>query len=505
LNMPTMVLHATRLLLAGGVLFVAVLAFVASTATQPSHGMASGIEGRTVGSLEPGGPVWRAGIRPGDAIVEFRPPEEPGGWLLVARRGTTEYTSGAPTHLVILRQYGPWSVVAVVLAVVAALPAFRGHPAAAPVLPITYAIAAQPLFFSGSFVMSLFAGVTVFLAEALAVVLFARWRWWMLAVVAAGFGLSTAWVVAMMLQPNLFDAVDAARIPAAGAFSLVGFLSVVDRRRLRDARRSLGSVGYVDVAYVGVGAAFLIAAWLFGRVPPELLAVAALVVLGVYPIWRRNLVSTFERFVTSRARRDAAILAIEEERGRLARDIHDAPLQDLSGVIRRLDAVPGAEQEANALREVAARLRDVATALRPPVLQDLGLVAAIEDLGDQLIAGRDGWDIDIAIEEKIGDGRPPSDVELAALRVMQEAAANAVAHSDGRRLEIRGAVSTGSIDLTATDDGTGFREAEARDARRAGHFGLDSMRERAEAVDAETMVTSGPNGVSVRFHWVGMK
>jgi hypothetical protein len=79
-------------------------------------------------------------------------------------------------------------------------------------------------------------------------------------------------------------------------------MAVVDLRRLRDARRQIGSLGYVDVAYVGIGAALFVAAWLLGRVPPVLLAVVGVVVLGVYPIWRGNLVAAFERFVTSRAR-----------------------------------------------------------------------------------------------------------------------------------------------------------------------------------------------------------
>ena len=495
-----MVVHATRLLLAGGVLFVAVLAFVASTATQPGQG-SGGTEGDIVGAVEPGGPVWRDGIRPGDRVVELRAGDEPGGWLLVVNRGTTEYSSGGTGHLAALRQYVPWSIMAIFLAVLAALPAFRGHPAAAPVLPLTYAIAAQPLFFSGKFVMALFAGLALFLASSLAVPAFARWRWWMVLVVLAGIGLGLAWVAAMIAIPDVFDAVDAARLPATAAFSLAGVMAIVDRHRLRDVRRSIRSVGYVDVAYLGIGAALFVAAWLLGRVPPELLVVAAIIALGLYPIWRGNLVGAFERFVTSRARRDAAILAVEEERGRLARDIHDAPLQDLSGVIRRLDAVPGAEREAHALREVAARLRDVATQLRPPVLQDLGLVAAIEDMRDQALVNHREWEVVVTIDERATDRRPPPDVELAALRVLQEAAANAIAHSGGRRLQIRGIVAPNEIDLTITDDGRGFGEDDARGARRAGHFGLDAMRERAEAVDARTVVASGPEGVSVQFRW----
>lgn len=495
-----MVQHALRLLLAGGVLAVAVLAFVASTATNPETGIGPTDRGVVV-KVDPGSPVWRDGIRAGDTVVELRWGDEPDGWLIEVGRGQTELSSSGSSHVEELRQYVPWSVVALFLAVVAALPAFRGHPAAAPALPITYAVATQPLFYSGSFVMALAAGVVLFLAGALAVAVFAGWRWWMAILIAVGGALAAAWVIATMAQPDLFDPVDGARVPAAAAFSIAGLVAVVDMRHLRDFRQQLRSLGYVDVAYVGIGAALFVAAWLFGHVPPELLAVAAVLVLGVYPIWRRNLVSMFERFVTSRARRDAAILAIEEERGRLARDIHDAPLQDLSGVIRRLDAVPGAEEEADALREVAARLRDVATALRPPVLQDLGLVAAIEDLRDQIVAGRKGWVVDIAIDDATEHRRPPAEVELAALRVLQEASTNAIRHSEGRRLSIRGLVATGAIDLTVTDDGHGFHDGDARDARQAGHFGLDSMRERAEAVDAETVVTSRSDGVSVQFRW----
>ena len=150
---------------------------------------------------------------------------------------------------------------------------------------------------------------------------------------------------------------------------------------------------------------------------------------------------------------------------------------------------------------MAARLRDVATALRPPVLQDLGLVAAIEDLRDQLLASTQDWEVSVSVEDAADGHRPPADVELATLRVIQEAATNAVAHSRGRRLRISGTVATHAIDVTVSDDGVGFREDRAREARRAGHFGLDSMRERAEAVAAETMVTNTSAGVAVRFVW----
>jgi signal transduction histidine kinase len=416
---------------------------------------------------------------------------------------TTGGSSSAVNQVSALRRYVPWSIAAGVIAALAALLAFRGSSAAAPILPLAFAVATQPMFVAGSVLGGLFAGVILFLGGALAVVAFAPWRRWMIGLLAVGAALALAWVGSILAQPAWFDAIDTARLPTAIGFGLVGLAAVADPRRLIGSIREGGGPGFVDVAYAAITIALLATAAAVGRVEVEYLAVGAVVAAAVYAIWRRNAISAFDRFVTSRARRDAAILAVEEERGRLARDIHDAPLQDLSGVIRRLDAVSGAEAEATALREVAARLRDVATALRPPVLQDLGLVAAIEDLRDQLLAGNQGWEVVVDIDDVGGGRRPPSEVEIAGLRVMQEAAANAVAHSDGRRLDIRGTVASTAIDLAAADDGRGFGDDRARVARRAGHFGLDSMRERAEAVGAETLVTSGPEGVTVRFRWEG--
>lgn len=497
-----MVKRTTRFLLAAGVLFTAVLALSASTAAFPESGLSGGGPGDVIDHVDPGSPVWRNGIRAGDRIVELRVGLEPGGWRVVTAGadGTTRQ-SAASADLDNLRRFIPWSVIGVIVAAFAAFLALRGHPAAAPLLPLALAFAAQPLFVAGSVPSGLFAGVAVLFGGALAAIAFATWRPWSAAVGFVGAGLAAGWVWSSLAAPAAFDALDTARIPAAAGFSLIGLASKLDRRRLRGWLVAGAGFGFVDVAYAGTCVGLLIAAGAVAHMPVEFLAVAALVAIAVYPIWRRNAIAAFERFVTSRARRDAAILAIEEERGRLARDIHDTPLQDLSGVIRRLDAVPGAEQEADALRDVAARLRDVATALRPPVLQDLGLVAAIEDLRDQLAAAHPGWEMVAEIDDVTGGRRPPADVELAALRVVQEAAANSVAHSGGRRLVLLGSVATDAIDIRTTDDGQGYRDEDARDARRAGHFGLDSMRERAEAVGAEVLVDNSPTGVTVGFRW----
>ena len=78
---------------------------------------------------------------------------------------------------------------------------------------------------------------------------------------------------------------------------------------------------------------------------------------------------------------------------------------------------------------------------------------------------------------------------------------NAIAHSGGRCLEVRGSVAPEVIDLAIRDDGHGLREHDARAARRSGHFGLDSIRERAIAAGGTSVLTTSPEGVCVRFRW----
>ena len=107
----------------------------------------------------------------------------------------------------------------------------------------------------------------------------------------------------------------------------------------------------------------------------------------------------------------------------------------------------------------------------------------------------------MAVDDLTGSGRPAADIELAAFRVTQEALANAMTHSGGHRAEISGSVAAHAIELSISDDGHGILEDVARVARHAGHFGIDSMRERADAVGAAAKVTSTHQGVRVEFRW----
>ena len=496
-----MLTRLVQVVLAGGIVAVGVLAVVSSVAGVPESGLVLDESAGHVAHVDPGSPVWRDGIRDGDMVIV--PPDalDPGGWRIETTDGSIPRSSSLAAHVDRLRRYVPWSVLALAGAALASLLAFRGRPAAAAVLPLAFGAAALPLLYAGNLTAGLVAGIAIFAGGSLAVLAFARRRPWTYAIVAIGSCFALAWVVASTLVPQAYDAIDGARAPAVFGLSVFGFVAVVDRRRLAELVTGRGGPAFLDIAYLSTIAAVVGAALLLAILRVEQVVILAVVAIAIYPFWRRGVLSAFERFVTSQARRDAAIRAVEDERGRLAREIHDAPLQELSGVIRRLEGVPGAESEAIALRSVAEGLRDVATTLHPPVLQDLGLAAAIADLGDHVSEAQPAWRVVVEVDDVTLSDRPPADVELAAFRVIQEATANALAHSGGGCLEIGGVVTSDTIELRATDDGHGFRDDDARQARRSGHFGLDAMRERAAAVGARVLVTRGPPGASVQFLW----
>ena len=496
-----MLTRLVQLVLAGGVLVVGVLAVVTSIVGVPEPGLAVEAPGQVVSRVDPGSPVWRDGIRQDQQILVLGDAHDADGWHIQTSDGQFPRESSAAAHLERLRRNVPWSVLALAAAALAALLAFRGRPAAAAILPLAFGAAALPLLYAGNVMAGLAAGIAIFAGGSLAILAFARRRPWTNVVVVVGLVLALVWVLATTVVPQAFDAIDGARAPGVLGLSVLGFVAVVDRRRLAELVTGKGGPAFVDIAYLSTVAAVVVAAGLLSVMPVEQIAILAIVAVAVYPFWRRGVISAFERFVTSQARRDAAIRAVEDERGRLAREIHDAPLQELSGVIRRLEGVPGAEAEAIALRSVAEGLRDVATTLHPPVLQDLGLAAAIADLGDHVSEAQPGWRVVVDVDDVTLADRPPAEVELAAFRVIQEATANALAHSGGRCLEIGGVVTTDTIELRATDDGHGFRDDDARQARRTGHFGLDAMRERAAAVGARVLVTRGPPGASIQFLW----
>jgi two-component system sensor histidine kinase UhpB len=196
----------------------------------------------------------------------------------------------------------------------------------------------------------------------------------------------------------------------------------------------------------------------------------------------------------------AALRAQEEERARVARDLHDEVNQSLTGLLLRLEAVreaapPELEPELAATRALAGQamqeLLSLARQLRPTALDDLGLGAAIAGQVKQL--ERPGLAAELTAEGDFSD--LDDDVQLVVYRVAQEALTNASRHSEAKRVAVRLRRRGEGVELEVADDGRGF----AFEASERG-LGIAGMRERALLVGGELTIESRPeHGTTVRL------
>ena len=202
------------------------------------------------------------------------------------------------------------------------------------------------------------------------------------------------------------------------------------------------------------------------------------------------------------------IEAQEQERTRLAREVHDGPAQALSNAIFQVEVVQRlldrderlARDELKQLGEVLTRelrgVRSYLSQLRPPLLSDLGLSGAIREAADQ-IASALGIPVTVELDE--GVDNLPETVEVVALRVVQEALQNVRKHAQPSSVRVRMATDWAGWSVEVRDDGRGFDADEAPVSGRR-HFGLQFMRERAELIGARFEVRSSPNlGTAVRM------
>jgi two-component system sensor histidine kinase UhpB len=196
----------------------------------------------------------------------------------------------------------------------------------------------------------------------------------------------------------------------------------------------------------------------------------------------------------------AALSAQEEERARVARDLHDQVNQSLTGVLLRLEATrseappelaPEIAETSRLAHQAMDELLTVARQLRPTALDDLGLRAAIAGLVEQL--DLPGLTAEFDCEDD-PSGLDP-DIQLVIYRVSQEAIGNAVRHSGAGRIEVTLARTGDQFELTVADDGSGFTFEQATSG-----LGLGGMRERAILVGGEVEIESRPDhGTTVRL------
>ncbi len=296
----------------------------------------------------------------------------------------------------------------------------------------------------------------------------------------------TAFVAAVVARERFQDAISGEGLLLLGlaVFSVVLLNSLLLRRRLEPMGRLVETMSEVDLASPGMRA----------EVSPG----AATEV--------QRLTADFNRMMSrlEHERREsgrAVLRAQEQERSRIAQDLHDEVNQALTAILLRLraleeDATPDTADEVAEVKRLASQameeLLTLARQLRPTALDDHGLVPAIEGMLRQFSA-QSG--VEARLETHGDVSELDDDRQIAVYRIVQETLSNVWSHARATRVDVELAARNGrGLELTVTDDGKGF---DLDNARPAG-IGLKGMAERARLLGGELDVRTNPGaGTSI--------
>ena len=282
-----------------------------------------------------------------------------------------------------------------------------------------------------------------------------------------------------------------------GSVRVAVFDDELDRERTRLTRQVHAATAAV------AGLALLSAMWLtrrFTQPMRELVGITREVKDGNYriraPVRAKDeigqLAAAFNDMTDALARKESLrrrllrhiTAAAEEERKRIARELHDQTGQTLTALIAGLSALDGGPNATSLreLRDLATRayeeVHDLARVLRPSVLDDLGLTAALRELG-RGYASRFGVSVDcqaIGLDE---GARLPTEIEVALYRIAQESLTNAVRHGQAHAVQILLQRRNGNILTVIEDDGCGFDASRSEGSgSNGGHLGLLGIEER---------------------------
>ena len=202
-----------------------------------------------------------------------------------------------------------------------------------------------------------------------------------------------------------------------------------------------------------------------------------------------------------RALATEVISAGETERASLARELHDSTAQRLAALLLQLSAAardskdpaltPRLVAARDAAQELVEEVRMLSQTIRPIVLDELGLVPALEKLARDSTTGTG---IDVDVDARSGSRSIQPEIASALYRIAQEAVRNAILHSSAHRIQIVFQADAGSARLEVMDNGVGFDPtlADVLDTSLKG--GIASMRERIGLVDGRLEIKTAPGG-----------
>lgn len=200
----------------------------------------------------------------------------------------------------------------------------------------------------------------------------------------------------------------------------------------------------------------------------------------------------------------------DEERRRIARELHDGVGQDLALLSMNLSALEdeasqfsasvakALEENAGIVRKTSSELRSLSYSLYPPLLEEVGLEPALHWYVENF---HERNTISIALELSPDFGRLPRERELAIFRVIQECLTNVHRHSGSRAAAIRMVRSGNEVQLTVRDEGKGIAPEKLAELAGAGGAGtgLRGMRERVRSFGGQLQIHSAGNGTEIRM------
>jgi signal transduction histidine kinase/ligand-binding sensor domain-containing protein len=218
---------------------------------------------------------------------------------------------------------------------------------------------------------------------------------------------------------------------------------------------------------------------------------------------RKELTLAYERLLLLTGRLEAAK---EDERQRIARELHDELGPSLTAVIINLQLLarnPSAPSSLtkipdaiNMVDQLVQRVRDLSLDLRPPLLDELGLSAALRGYLETQ-SERTGLDIPVEVGAGV-EGLPP-EIEIHAFRVVQEAVTNAVRHADASRVQVKVECRNNDLILAVKDDGKGFDVSKTLGSFAGKSLGLLGMTERIRSLGGEIVIdSSAGRGTEIR-------
>jgi signal transduction histidine kinase len=487
---------------------VSVAAFVAGVTSlavvvneRADPGVVTEAPGGHVLAVSSTGYAWAAGVRSGQSVVSVTPSDV--GWELVTTDGSQAYRARAAPADQALRDSWPFAAGSLALGAISLLFRKTRRDWVVPAAAAALLLAAVPLWLQGIPPTS-----TAAMAACLAVpggwlAANSRAPGWLRAVLLVGLSIFLAvWILARLSGSDPYGELEFVR----GQLAVLATGAVLGVRVVRPAFEgqpmNLVRPAFVDLVVVAAFALLSVSLVVLDVISPVVLGIGALLGLALLPPLRRRLWPRLERSVFGDLRAHARAEGADEERARLARELHDDHLQELTGVIRRLEVKPGTESEQDDLRDLAARLRAVASSLRPPVLDDFGLHAALESIAEQATTAKCRIKVDVTdLTGFERSQRPPEDIELAMYRITGEAVGNAIKHAKASEVVIRGQVSPDAVALEIADDGVGVTDEKMRAAIGQNRMGVASMRRRAAAIDADFSISGSRTGTLVRASW----